>query len=61
LIFSLSNKIPTLTLIGFGKKHDNFWVSFFLHFAFLASFLVATAPSLKKLSKAQSDYSNVVK
>ncbi len=53
LVFFLFNKIPTLTLIGLGKKYDNFWVSFSLHTVFLVSFLIASTSSIRKLIRGK--------
>jgi len=49
LVYTQSEELPSLTLIGLGGKFDNFWVSLIMHLVYAASFIIATATSIKPL------------
>ena len=52
IVMIFSNEAPSLILLGLGNKYSNYWVNFFLHVLFLASFLIASLPDIKKLNRA---------
>ena len=54
MMFFLDGRIPPVTLLELKTEYTNFWISLFLHILFLASFLVASLPTIKVILRGNN-------